>query len=257
MFEITEFTECRLAAVTNRIEKHGDEDVPAVSLSVEMTTANTILDDIDPGLRHSLYKAVEGQDQLPGVEPATPVLRTNVIDKVALTTSHEGWRLFVDDGIDDTTPMAFGGVKVDKLSVDAKQGGSIVLKMRLGTSDVDAEKLGKLGMHNGQSIWVQLLKPEKAPDVIDGSTAAFEADHPNAGDLFAAQHGEGAADAGEGDPDEYDEEEDEGAAPDLETRLDAALNDGSAEAAELEAGMAQSIAAAGVAPKRRKGAGVR
>ena len=35
MFEIQEFTEARLASVTNRIEKHGDEDVPAVSLTVE------------------------------------------------------------------------------------------------------------------------------------------------------------------------------------------------------------------------------
>lgn len=243
MFEITEFTEARLTAVTNRIEKHGDEDVPAVSLSVELTTANTILDDIDPGLRHALYKAVDSQDELPGVEPATPVLRTNSIDKVSLTTSHEGWRLFVDDGIDDTTPMAFGGVKVDKLSVDAKQGGSIVLKMRLGTSDVDAEKLGKLGMHNGQSIWVQLLKPEKAADVIDGSTEAFERDHPDAGDLFAAQHG-GEAGA-------------EGAADGDETRADAGdsvgAEDGAAEQAEIEAGMRESMTAAGVTPKGRRG----
>ena len=253
MFEITEFTEARLTAVTNRIEKRGDEDVPAVSLSVELTTANTILDDIDPGLRHALYKAVESQDELPGVEPATPVLRTNSIDKVSLTTSHEGWRLFVDDGIDDTTPMAFGGVKVDKLSVDAKQGGSIVLKMRLGTSDVDAEKLGKLGMHNGQSIWVQLLKPEKPADVIDGSTAAFEADHPDAGDLFAEQHGASGDDAGEGDPDEFSDDEgsapdvqdDEDAGPELEDRLDNALAAADAdEQAALEAGMV---------PKGRRG----
>ena len=257
MFEITEFTEARLTAVTNRIEKHGDEDVPAVSLSVELTTANTILDDIDPGLRHALYKAVDSQDELPGVEPATPVLRTNSIDKVSLTTSHEGWRLFVDDGIDDTTPMAFGGVKVDKLSVDAKQGGSIVLKMRLGTSDVDAEKLGKLGMHNGQSIWVQLLKPEKAADAIDGSTEAFERDHPGAGDLFAAQHGD---QAGEGDPDEFTDDEgsapdvqdDEDAGPELEDRLDNALAAADAdEQAALEARMAQSLAKANVKPARR------
>lgn len=92
MFQIEEFTEARLTSVTNRTEKHGDEDVPAVSLGCEITAANTILDGIDPGLRHALYKAVDGQDELPGVEPATPVLRSNVIDAVALTTSHEGWR---------------------------------------------------------------------------------------------------------------------------------------------------------------------
>lgn len=210
MFEIPEFVEARLASVTNRIEKHGDEDVPAITLKVELTAANTILDGIEPSLRHALYKAVEGQDQLPGVEPATPVLRSNVLEKVLLTTSHEGWRLAVDDSIDENEPMLFGGVKVDKLSIDAKQGGSIVLGMRLGTSDIDAERLGALGMHNGQSIWIKLLKPEKAADVIDGTTAAFEADHPDATDLFAA----GA---------DLDEVAD-GESADLEDMLDAALD---------------------------------
>ena len=200
MFQITEMTEAHLASLTNRIEKHGDDDKPAVSLGVEITAANTLLDTIDANLRHSLHKAVEGQDQLPGIEPATPVLRCNTIERVTLPTKHEGWVLCLDDGIDDTVPMTFGGVKVDKLSVEPKQGGGIVLRLRLGTSDVDAERLGKLGMHNGQSIWITLTPPAAPADVIDGSTEAFKKDHPgadaqadlldgDAGDAFAAAHG--------------------------------------------------------------------
>jgi len=233
MFEITDFVEARLTSVTNRTEKHGDEDVPAVSLACEISAANTMLDGIDPGLRHALYKAVDGQDELPGVEPATPVLRSNVIDAVALTTSHEGWRLLVDDGIDDTTPMEFEGVKVDKLKVDAKQGGSIVLKLRLGTSDIDADRLGKLGMHNGQSIWVKLLKPEPKPDAIDGSVAAFEADHSGAADLFE----EGSHSEGDGGGTFADD-------------MAAGDDGGDAEQAEIEAGMQASVSSAGLRPKR-------
>lgn len=232
MFQILEFTEARLASVTNRVEKHGDDEVPAVSLGIEITSANTLLDTIDPKLRQSLYVAVEGQEQLPGIEPATPVLRCNSIERVILPTAHEGWSLTIDDGIDDTKPMAFGSVKVDKLTVEPKQGGSIVLRLRLGTSDVDAERLGWLAVHNGQSIWITLRKPEAAA-VIDGTVAAFQADHPDASaeDLFSAADddtdpGEGD---GDGDPDEFSEEEDEGAAPDLETRLDATLADADAE----------------------------
>lgn len=212
LFEIPDFIEAHLASVTTRTEKHGDDDVPAVSLSVEITTANTLLDAIDPQIRHALYKAVDGQDELPGVEPATPVLRCNSFDIVSLTTTHEGWRLMVEDGIDDSAPMEFTGVKVDKLRVDAKQGGSVVLKVRLGTSDVDAERLGKLGMHNGQSIWIKVLKPDKAPDVIDGTLghpgAAAAGD--SATDLFAQQHGV----PDDGTP--PDDADDEGAAPDGE-----------------------------------------
>lgn len=293
MLEITEFTEARLASVTNRTEKHGDEDVPAVTLAVEITTANTILDGICPGLRHALYKAFEGQEQLPGIELSTPVLRSNVIEKVQLTTAHEGWRLQVDDGIDDTDPMDFDGVKVDKLKVDAKQGGSITLGVRLGTSDVDSERLGKLAMHNGQSIWIKLLKPEKAEPAIDGSVEAFERDHPGAAgasaeDLFAGAGTSDDDEAGEGVPREGATEGEDGA--DVEhadsTSGFAAADEGGseqptdsergenwpfpkgaadgssdeersaralAEQREIEAGMSQSIAAAGVAPKGLRG----
>lgn len=188
MFQITDFTEAHLASVTNRVEKHGEDDKPAVSLGIAIEAANTLLDVIDPKIRHALYMAVEGQEDLPGVEPATPVLRCNSFETHKLSASHDGWTLQVDDGIDDTTPMTFGGCKVDKFVVEAKQGGSIVLRFRVGTSDVDAEKLGKLGMHIGQSIWLTLKAPQKKAEPIDGSLEAFQADHPDAGDMFAAEH---------------------------------------------------------------------
>lgn len=230
MFNIPEFTEARLASVSNRIEKHGDEDVPAVSIAFEVEAANTLLDVIDPELRHSLYKAVDDQEQLPGVEPATPVLRCNSFDKHALTTSHEGWTLAVDDSIDESTPMVFGGCKVDKFTVDAKQGGSIVLRFRVGTSDVDADKLGALAMHNGQSVWITVKPPEKPAEVIDGTTAAFQADHPDATDLFAAGQGDGSG------PEQQDDGADDG-------------EGNTPDADGFEAGATQAIASAGIKPR--------
>lgn len=178
MFQILEFTEAQLATLTPRSEKHGDNDKPAVSLALEIVAANTLLDSIDPTIRQALYKAVESQEDLPGVDPSTPVLRCNSIDRVTLPTKHEGWTLQVDDGIDNTDPMTFGGCKVDKLSVEPKQGGSITLRMRVGTSDLDAARSGFLGMHVGQSVWITLTAPKPGAPVIDGTTEAFERDHP-------------------------------------------------------------------------------
>lgn len=192
MFQLLEFTEVHVASVTNRAETHGEDKVPAVSLGLELTGANSLLDSIDPKIREALYTTIEGQDQLPGVEVTMPVLRCNSFDRHTLPTSYEGWTLQVDDGIDDTKPISFGGCKVDKFSFEAKQGGSVELRFRVGTSDVDADKLGKLAMHNGQSIWITLRAPEKKPDAIDGSSEAFEKDHPDAGSLFAEAHGDGS-----------------------------------------------------------------
>lgn len=195
MFQILTMTEARLATLTPRSEKHGDDEVPAVSLGIEIEAANTLLDTIDPAIRQSLYKAVEGQEQLPGVEPATPVLRCNSFDRHTLPTKCEGWTLAVDDGIDDTQPLNFGSCKVDKFSVEAKQGGSVVLRFRVGTSDLDAERSGMLGMHVGQPIWLTLTAPAKQPDAIDASSSATDLP-PDATDLFAGGEDH---DADEGD----------------------------------------------------------
>jgi hypothetical protein len=206
MFQILEFVEAKLCTVTARSEKHGEDDVPAVSLGLEIEAANTLLDSIDPTIRPTLYKAVDDQEQLPGVEPSTPVLRCNSFEKHTLPAKYEGWTLQIDDGIDDTQPMTFGGCKIDKFSFEAKQGGTIALKFRAGTSDLDKERSGFLGMHVGQSVWITLKAPEKKPDAIDGSVEAFKADHPDAGDIFASAHGEGEI----GPEDEADEESEGG-----------------------------------------------
>jgi hypothetical protein len=192
MFQIPEFTQARVASITNRVEKHGDDEKPAVSLSLEIEAENTILDQIDPKIREALFKPKPDEEpELPGVEQSTPVLRCNSIDRVTLPTKHEGWTLGIDAGIGgDAEPMKFGSVKADKFSVEPKQGGSIVLRLRVGTSDVDAERLGWLGMHNGEDIWITLIPPEPKPEAIDGTTGHPGAQPgPDAGQLFAGEHG--------------------------------------------------------------------
>ena len=200
MFQLAEFTQATINSVTPRVEKHGGDDKPAVSIKLSIEGPNTLLDAIDPHIRHALYKAKPDETpELPGVEPATPILRCNAFEKHTLTASHEGWTLAIDSEVDDTAPMLFGGCKCDKFVVDAKQGGSIVLTIRVGTSDIDADRLGWLGMHNGEDIWITLTPPKPNADAIDGTGAEFAADHPDlpgpdAGSLFAQAHGDGGDD---------------------------------------------------------------
>lgn len=204
MFQIPEFTAARVASITNRVEKHGDDEKPAVSLSLEIDAANTILDQIDPKIREALFKPKPDETpELPDIEQVTPVLRCNSIERVTLPTKYEGWTLRVDGSIDEGDPMSFGGVKVDKLSVEPKQGGSIVLRLRVGTSDVDAERLGWLGMHNGEDIWITLTPPKKQPEAIDGTGEEFRREHPEttAEDLFTAGGPEDDTDTDGGDLD--------------------------------------------------------
>ena len=208
VFQITEPTEAKLTSVTPRTEMHGDDEVPAVSIGVEIECANTLLDLIDPQIRHALYKPKpDATPELPGVEASTPVLRCNSIDRVKLTTAHEGWTLHVHHSIDEATPpWAFGGTKVDNLSVEAKQGGTVVLRLRCGTSDVDEARMGWLCVHKGQVITLALLAPKPGEERPAGDGAGEgEAD---ATDLFAG---------GEPGPDPEDDADTEGGEPDAGT----------------------------------------
>lgn len=192
-FQFTEYNEATLATFTKRVERHGDEGVQAVSMGLEIKTENFVLDMLDPSLRHALYKAKdETQEDVPDVVPTTPVLRSSSISRAVLPNKHEGWRLEVDDGIDEDDPMVFEGVKLTKFSVEPMQGGTVLLRFSVGTSDIDADRLGRLGMHHGGLIWIKLFAPKPQEPAIDGTQQAFDDDHPeepDAGQLFAEEHG--------------------------------------------------------------------
>jgi hypothetical protein len=202
MFQLTTPTEVKLASFSVRTEKHGDDDVLAFSAGLKYVGPNTFLDALAPGLRESLYSAVEGQEQLPGVEPSTPLLRCKKIEQIALDLCFEGWTLEVEHGIDE--PMKIGGVKVDKFKVTPYEGGSCEVAWRIGSNDVDETELGQLAGKLTQMIMVRLLAPEKPAEAIDGSVEAFQRDHPEADptDLFIAG-GDGPEDEETegGDPD--------------------------------------------------------
>lgn len=220
MFEITSPTEATLRTLTPRIEKHGDDDVSAVSLGLTIVGPNTMLDVLVPGLREMLYKPVEGQEQLPGVEPATPLLRANGIEAVSLSACLEGWTLKIDRGIDESDPIALGGSKVDAFSVVPREGGSVDFRFRVGSSDINEDEAGWLFGHLKQSISITLHAPANKPAAIDGSAEAFELDHPGAADSGQAdlldQDAGDAFSAAHGGPDDDQDGDSEGGQPDAD-----------------------------------------
>jgi len=193
LFQIHDFIEARLASVTPRSEVHGEDEKPAVSLGLSITTSGAILDTIDKDLRGRAFKRSDSKT-LPGVAEALTVLACNSIAYIALDKKYEGWTLEVDDNADESKPMQFGGCKVDGFKIEPLQGGSVTLRMRIGTSDIDAQRSGMLNMRVGQSIWVKMTPPKAGEGKASPSGKGKE---PDATDLFAKQHGKGGTkDAG-------------------------------------------------------------
>lgn len=194
-FQLLTSTAAKLTSLIPRIEKHGEDNVPAISLGLVITGPNTLLDALQPGLREALYKAAEGQEALPGVEVPTPLLRTRAMERIKLRLpAMEGWELIVEHGIDEDSAIDLHACKVDAFQVEPFEGGSVELKFRVGTSDVDETYAGRLAMKLGQEVQIQLRAPQPKAKAIDGSQEAFDADHPDAGktaaDLFAEANDE-------------------------------------------------------------------
>lgn len=188
IFEILNPLDAHLLSLTNRSEKHGEDDVPAISAWFEVETAATILDMLGDGqIRHAIYYGDDKQASVPGVPKTTPHLRTKRIARVTIDQQAlEGWRLKVDHGIDEHDPVTFGGCKVDGFSFEPKDHEIVLLKFRVGTSDIDAESLGIMGMKVGQRVTIASLtapkvKPKDQP--TDKGAPLFEG-----GDKAAPAH---------------------------------------------------------------------
>lgn len=197
MFEITTPTAAKLQSVTPRQEHHGEDLVVALSLRLEITAPNTILDLLSPKLRHAVYMEVEGQEQLPGVEVSTPLLRFDAFDHHAIKATFEGWTLKIAHGVDEDEPIVLGGAKVDAFRLQALQGGTVKLAFRIGTNDVSAEEIGLICGKLGSEVSITLHAPEKAPEAIDASSDAKDLPK-SATDLFS----EGDKDDADGYPDD-------------------------------------------------------
>lgn len=263
MFELTTTTECELTQFTGRTQKSGRDDVPAVSFRLKITNAkNTMLDMLSKTIRETVYAPIEGQEQLPDVEVTTPVLRCPDMKTWKSEVVHEGWKLFIARGVnDEATGLQMEKCKLDEFTFDLYQGGHLDCEFRVSTADVDEEGAGMLWGRQKRKVFVQVHAPElpaagateATGAEIDGTTAAFEADHPDATDLFAAGAGDGGEDGQEDDETRSSAGDSNHAADDSAAGTD----DGADEQAAIEAGMAESVKAASLKPKRRgRAAGV-
>ena len=244
--------QCRvkLTKATPRKETHGKDLVQAISLRLEWwPTDNAAVNLLHEGLQDALWwvpPEAAAQESVEGVPPVKKHRRVpTMVMPIKVELSLSGYTLTIDHGIDDSTALELYTATLDKFEVEAKEGGSVVIRWSLASNkQITPQLVGALCGLEGCEI-VATLTPPKSDAAIDGTTQAFNADHPDAGDLFAAEHG-GASDGTTG-PDDDTPPDDGSSHPD---------SDGADEQAELEAGMRDGIAAAGVKPRGRKAAGV-
>ena len=164
MFSLEKPTFVTLSNLNPRIEKHGDESVSAIDLSVCYDAPNTVLDDFQPGMLDAFYKAAEGGDEsatLDGFEiSAKPLLRFHNLAPLKLSTELIGHRFCIDYGLDEDSALVLPACDVGKFSLELKEGGTVSLKFRVQTNKGLTEQIiGKLAMLISQEVQIQLTPP--------------------------------------------------------------------------------------------------
>lgn len=247
----------KLTKATPRKEVHGKELVQAISLRLEWwPTDNAAVNLLHDNLQDLLWwvpPEAANQAELDGVPAVKKHRRVPTLQMpLKVEAAFSGYTLTIEHGIDDSTALELYACSLDKFEVEAKEGGSVVIRWSLATNkQVTPQLVGALCGLEGGEIVVTLTPPKPGTEAtgaeIDGTKGHPGAD-PNQGSLLddtadgPRDDGKGtfADDMGEGDPDPDD---DGSAHPDGD--------DGAAEQAALEAGMRESLAAAGVKPKKQ------
>lgn len=192
-FELLQRTEATLTTFTGRTETHGKATVPAVSFRLRFSGPNTLLDLLSPTARKTFYMAAEGQEDLPGVDPTTPHLRSRDIKQWSPENAYEGWTVTVDRSGNEEDDIELGGSKIDGFSCELHDDpGMVDIELRVGTNNLSADEAGYLWSKQRQKVFVMLAAPlttqtnpdagERDPNqlTLDGSTGGEIGEHSEA-----------------------------------------------------------------------------
>lgn len=150
VFELTNQT-ATLHSFNPRIEKHGDEDMPAADLRLSYQCANDELSMFGPQLRDSLYwrdtsgtsieqKDLEGLGLTDKPNLRNPFLASPI--KLGQQRDLVGAIVEIQYGIDSL--IRFDAAKVNNYRLDPQEGGTVTISFRVqvsGIKDIDAGRL--------------------------------------------------------------------------------------------------------------------
>lgn len=180
MFAIDNFMPVKGRTFNVRGENHGTEHVICVDWSVLMDVPNDWLDNLDKSLKAMFYKpgsedevAAAKQGELEGVEvvSAMPFLRsTNIKFPFELDLDYSGYQLTVDRGLGGKSNLVLHEVKVNKIKLSCKEGGTVEVQLRLQAQRVSEEVRGLLSSYiKGAPTAIALKPPQERQQAIDGT----------------------------------------------------------------------------------------
>jgi len=186
MFSLPQFTYATLSNLNTRVEKHGDESVSAIDLSVAYDAPNSVLEQFEAGMLDAFYMAAEGagdvQATMDGFEiSAKPLLRFKHLGPQKVSTELVGHRFSIDYGLDEDSALVLDTVSVGKFTLEMKEGGTVCMKFRVqANSGLTEQIIGKLAMLISQEVKIQLLPPNVRHEEQEPGLILHGAEQPDA-----------------------------------------------------------------------------
>ena len=174
-FELPDFTGVKLDNANSRMQKHGEENVPAIDLALTLVATNRVLDLIHHALRPTLFCAQGAQGRQPTQQEMDlpvddlPNVRFPHLDyPVKYDAMLAGYTLTVDYGRGGESNLRLKTCDIKTFKVTPIEGGSVEIKFTVQCAEgVDERIVGKLSMLQQSEISIMLEAPEvKEPETV-------------------------------------------------------------------------------------------
>lgn len=167
-FELLDFTGVKLDNCNSRMQRHGEDNVPALDLAMTLTANNQVLDLIHHALRATLFCAQGAQGKQPTqAEMDLPVddlpnVRFPHMDyPVKYDSMLVGYTLTVDYGRGGEQNLRLKTCDIKTFKITPIEGGSVEVKFTVQCADgIDERIVGKLSMLQQSEISITLEGPE-------------------------------------------------------------------------------------------------
>lgn len=185
----------KITALSLPTKKHREGVIRTVDIAFTMEGGNQLLNLFDPVLLDQHYKAVETpadklrhqQLQIEELDEGAPkpLLRCqNIRWPVRLSLEYIGYTLTIDRGMGDyvsagknvTSNIIVPETSVKGITIECKEGGSVIVRGRLQATNMEDEDIGRLSHFIKRETRITAKAPVVKQAAIDGTTAAFEKD---------------------------------------------------------------------------------
>ncbi|WP_184044999.1 hypothetical protein [Paraburkholderia sp. MM5384-R2] len=134
--------EVRLEHINTRMEQHGDDEVLALDLKICFDLANRSLDQLSPTLRRSLYDPDDTGDML---DPdSTPRLRNPQLGTLRWPGRYAPVLFVFHDGDGEDDDLRFTDAKLDRITFEAKDGGTCSYTTRIQVYPEDSSVTARI-----------------------------------------------------------------------------------------------------------------